>query len=118
MSRFWKDAVKVLETASVAPRDGVSGNLAVILDPAGGLRILPAEGWTIEGLRAEYGGTVYHVIRTGHDVCVEGRAAGMSCTLRGPFVPPPEQLHARNPANPAALTARLATTPWLSGCGA
>ena len=89
MSRFWTDAMQVLETASRAARDEAPADLAVILDAAGGLRIVAAEGWSTEGLRSEYGGTVYHVTRTGRDVCVEGRAAGMSCTLRGPFTGSP-----------------------------
>lgn len=97
MSRFWEDAVQILETARRS-RDGSSGDLALIIDPAGGLRIVPAEGWSTEGLCSEYGGTVYHVTRSGHGVCVEGRAAGMSCTLRVPFLTPP-----RSPAAPQKL---------------
>jgi hypothetical protein len=99
MSRFWNDAVQVLETASSAPQDGSSSDLALIIDSTGGLRIVAATGWSIEGLQSEYGGAVYHVTRTGHDVCVEGRAPGMSCTLRGPSLTPqlphtaPRNLH-------------------------
>jgi hypothetical protein len=89
MSPFWNDAVQVLETASHAPHDGFSSDLALIIDSAGGLRIVTATGWSIEGLQSEYGGAVYHVTRTGHDGCVEGRAPGMSCLLRGPSMTPP-----------------------------
>jgi hypothetical protein len=74
MSRFWKDAVQVLETAIHVPHDGFSSDLALIVDSIGGLRIVSATGWGIEGLRSEHGGAVYHVTRSGHYVCVEGRA--------------------------------------------
>jgi hypothetical protein len=88
MSRFWNDAVQVLETASHSTQDGFSSDFAVIVDGAGTLRIVAAEGWSPEGLRSEYGGTVYHISRTGRDICVEGRAPGMSCTLRVPSAAP------------------------------
>jgi hypothetical protein len=91
MSRFWNDAVRVLETASQAPHDGFSSDLALIIGADGGLRMVGAVGWSIEGLRSVYGGAVYRVTRSGHEVCVEGRAPGMSCLLRGPLTTPPLQ---------------------------
>jgi hypothetical protein len=84
VSRFWDHAAEIFETARRTPRDEGHDEMAVVLDGAGGLRLVMASGWTAEGLRAEYGGAVYHVTRTARDVCVEGRTAGMSCTLRGP----------------------------------
>jgi hypothetical protein len=105
MSRFWKDAVQLLETASHAPHDGLSSDLALIIDSAGGLRIVAATGWSIEGLRSEYGGAVYRVTRSGRDVCVEGRAPGMSCLLRGPSMTPLPHTTPRNlPAYRKLLT--------------
>jgi hypothetical protein len=82
MSRFWTDAMQVFETASAAP-EGASPDLAVVIDGSGGLLIVMEPGWTPEALRAAYGGrAVYQVTRTAQQVRLEGRAPGMSCTLR------------------------------------
>ena len=83
MSRFWEDAVRVFETASQAPRDDASGDLGILIDTSGGLRIVMAEGWSPESLQSHYGaGTVYCVSQKAGGVRVEGRGQGVSCVLR------------------------------------
>jgi hypothetical protein len=90
MSRFWRDAMQVMESASASPAAGSASNLALVFDHSGALRIVMQEGWTAEGLRAHYGaGTVYQVTHTPQGVCVEGRAPGLSCTLRSCRPAPP-----------------------------
>jgi hypothetical protein len=72
-----------MEAATSAPGAGSASNLALVIDRSGGLRIVMQDGWSPEGLRAHYGaGAVYQVTHTAQGVCVEGRAPGLSCTLR------------------------------------
>jgi hypothetical protein len=93
MSRFWQDAMQVMEAATSAPGAGSASDLALIIERSGSLRIVMREGWSAEGLRSHYGsGAVYQVTHTPQGVCVEGRANGLSCTL-----------HSRSPC-PAAST--------------
>jgi hypothetical protein len=83
MSRFWDDALQVLENAACAHSAGGRSDVAVLIDHAGGLRIVAAEGWSPEGLESHYGASaVYRVSHGAAGVCVEGRGAGVSCTLR------------------------------------
>jgi hypothetical protein len=83
VSRFWQNAVQVMEAATSAPGAGSASNLALVIDRSGGLRIVMQEGWSPEGLRAHYGaGAVYQVTHTPQGVSVEGRASGLSCTFR------------------------------------
>jgi hypothetical protein len=85
VSRFWNDALEILDTASRAPQAGSATNLAVVVERSGGLRIVAAEGWSAEGLQSHFGAAaVYQVTHTPRAVRVEGRGPGMSCTLRSP----------------------------------
>lgn len=60
-------------------------DLSLVIDRAGGLRIVTTEGWSVEGLQAHHGANVvYQVTHTREGVRLEGRGPGMSCTLRGP----------------------------------
>jgi hypothetical protein len=81
MERFWDDALTVWEAAQNAP-DESAPEMAVILDERGALRMVMEPGWSAEGLRAEYGGAIYHVTRTPQGIRLEGRGRGMSCSLR------------------------------------
>jgi hypothetical protein len=82
VSRFLEDAVHIFETASNAPRDGSSQDLAILLDSAGALRIVDADGWAPEALEFHYGArTVYQVTRGRDGVRVSGRSQGRRCTL-------------------------------------
>ncbi len=83
MSRFWQDAMQVMEAASAAPGAGSASDLALVIEHSGALRIVMQEGWTAEGLRAHYGAAaVYQVTHTPQGVSVEGRAPGLSCSFR------------------------------------
>ncbi|HLH19445.1 MAG TPA: hypothetical protein VKX45_19640 [Bryobacteraceae bacterium] len=83
MTRFWNDALAILDTASRAPEAGAANGLAVVVERSGGLRIVMGEGWSAEGLQAHFGASaVYQVTHSPRSVCVEGRGPGESCTLR------------------------------------
>ena len=89
MSRFLDDAVRIFETAS-AGAGSPSSELGILLDGAGGLRIVDAAGWNPEALRLHYGArTLYQVTRRGAGVEVAGNGPGHSCLLRSeaPRVP-------------------------------
>ncbi len=83
MTRFWNDALAILDTASRAPEGGEANGLAVVVERSGGLRLVMAEGWSAEGLQSHFGASaVYQVTHSQRAVCVEGRGPGVSCTLR------------------------------------
>ena len=80
MSRFLDDAVSVFETAAGGE---VAAEFGILLDTAGALRIVPAEGWQAETLQAHYGAAaVYHVSRTADGVRVRGRSGDMRCAFQ------------------------------------
>lgn len=85
MSRFWQDAASVFETATAGAEDGAT-NLAILVDPRNGLRILDGAGWTADSLRREFGASAAYVVtRSLAGVVVEGRNETETCTLRKSF---------------------------------
>ena len=55
---------------------------AIVVERQGGLRIVDAGGWSLGGLRAEYGASaVYHIERTSATVRVEGRDGRQRCVI-------------------------------------
>ena len=83
MNRFWQDAVSIFETAANARRDGDDGEVNILMDDAGGLRIVMDEGWRPEALAAHYGAsTVYQVKHTADGLRVAGRSGGVRCDAR------------------------------------
>jgi hypothetical protein len=83
VNRFWQDAVNIFETATNGARDAGEGELNILIDDSGALRIVSEPGWRPEALAAHYGAkTVYQVKRTADGVRVEGQSRGTSCTLR------------------------------------
>ena len=83
MNRFWQDAVSIFETANSGPRDSGMGEVNILIDDRGGLRIVTAEGWRPEALAAHYGASaVYQVKQTADGVRVTGSSMGASCVLQ------------------------------------
>ena len=77
MSRFWQDAVQVLETATEGDAE-----LGLLVDESGAIRIVDATGWRPEALQAHYGvRTVFQVSHTASTVRVMGRCGDRSCTM-------------------------------------
>lgn len=88
MSPFWRDAVAILETAAQSDAVETASDMAIVVERSGAMRIVPAEGWSTEGLRAEHGATaVYRIRRTTSGVHVDGRGLGVSCALQAGRMP-------------------------------
>ena len=82
MNRFWQDAVSIFETARNAPPEGGNCELNILIDDAGGLRIVTEAGWRPEALAAHFGAsTVYQVTHTADGVRVAGRSLSARCVL-------------------------------------
>jgi hypothetical protein len=109
VSRFLDDAVSVFETASGG---GEAAEIAILLDTAGAVRIVPAEGWQPEALQAHYGAeAVYHVSRTADGVRVRGRSGEMRCAFQSQTGPSRLNLLARS----APLYTVVPACPELTG---
>ena len=71
--------------------DGDAGDLAILIDRQGGMRMLDPNGWSLPALCAEFGGNaVYTVVRRAHTVRVEGWGAtggGERCLLQRDLAP-------------------------------
>jgi hypothetical protein len=79
VTELFEDAIRVFETAA----EGIgAAEFGILLDDAGALRIVAAEGWLPDALQAHYGArTVFQVSRTDGAVRVSARSAGRSCAL-------------------------------------
>ncbi|MCX6632205.1 MAG: hypothetical protein NTW28_31730 [Candidatus Solibacter sp.] len=99
MKTFLRQAEDILEVAVAA--DGDAGNLAILIDSQGGMRMLDPVGWSLPALCAEFGArAVYTVERRAHTVRVEGWGGGERCLIQrnlgphrqgtAPFLHPPQ----------------------------
>ena len=62
---------------------GADGETAILIDRAGGMRMLDPCGWSLPALSAEYGASaVYKVERRGTTVRVEGWSGGQRCLIQ------------------------------------
>src|SRR5947207_6452399 len=78
VSRFWQDAMQILETA----RQGAETNVGILVDHTGGIRIVDSAGWNPDSMQAHYGArTVYQITRSPRGVRVAGKCGGESCLL-------------------------------------
>ncbi len=78
---FLRQAEEILEIAMSGDRD--AGDLAILIDTRGGMRMLDPSGWSLPALCAEFGGAaVYSVARRGSTVRVEGWGGGDRCLLQ------------------------------------
>jgi hypothetical protein len=78
---FLRQAEEILDIAVAGDSD--AGDLAILMDRQGGMRMLDPSGWSLPGLCAEFGGSaVYTVVRRAHTVRVEGWGSGERCLLQ------------------------------------
>jgi hypothetical protein len=78
---FLRQAEEILDIAVAG--DGDAGDLAILIDRQGGMRMLDPNGWSLPALCAEFGGAaVYTVVRRPHTVRVEGWGGGERCLLQ------------------------------------
>ena len=81
-----RQAEEILDIAVAG--DGDAGDLAILIDRQGGMRMLDPNGWSLPALCAEFGGTaVYTVVRRAHTVRVEGWGGGERCLLQRDLAP-------------------------------
>ncbi len=89
MKAFLRQAEEILDIA--VSGDGDAGDLAILIDRQGGMRMLDPKGWTLPALCAEFGAAaVYTVVRRGRTVRVEGWSGGERCLLQRDLARPSE----------------------------
>ena len=82
MSAFFRHAEEILHIATSA-ETGMT-DTTIVIDRQGGIRILRSEGWSPDGLSAEFGAAaVYKLERRGAAVRVEGWNGSDRCLLQG-----------------------------------
>jgi hypothetical protein len=83
---FLRQAEDILDVALEG--DSTGGDLAIVIDRQGGMRMMDAQGWSLPALSAEFGGAaVYKVERRGRTVRVEGWGAGDRCLIQRELSP-------------------------------
>ncbi len=96
MTALFEEAEQILNTAVHSERNG--GDVAIVIDRQGGLRVLNADGWNGAALTAEFGGSSVFKIRKsanstaveawqGFDHCIIERRAEDSSRARLPLMP-------------------------------
>ena len=82
MSAFLQKAEDILDVAVAGDRYG-TGDVAILIDRQGGMRMLNPAGWSLAAMGAEYGAdAVYRVERRGATVQVEGWGSGQRCLIQ------------------------------------
>jgi len=85
VSAFLQQAEDILDVA-VAGNSYGAGDVAILLDRQGGMRMLDPAGWSLPALSAEFGATaVYKVERRCGTVRVEGWGGGQRCLIQREF---------------------------------
>jgi hypothetical protein len=83
---FLRQAEDILDVAVEGDSD--AGDLAILIDRQGGMRMLPPTGWSLPALCAEFGATAaYKVERRAHTVRVEGWGGGERCLIQRDLSP-------------------------------
>jgi hypothetical protein len=78
---FLRQAEEILGIAVEGDSD--AGDLAIVIDRQGGMRMLDPLGWSLPALSAEFGAAaVYTVVRRAHTVRVEGWGGGERCLIQ------------------------------------
>jgi hypothetical protein len=78
---FLGRAEEILDIAMAGDND--AGDLAILIDRQGGMRILDPKGWSLPALCAEFGAAaVYTVERRAGTVRVEGWGGGERCLIQ------------------------------------
>jgi len=97
VSAFLQRAEDILNVA-VAGNGYGTGDVAILIDPRGGMRMLDPADWSLPAISAEYGATaVYKVERRGGAVRVEGWSSGQRCLIQRNVTPFPPFLPTLNP---------------------
>lgn len=79
-SFVWQ-AEEILNVAMAG--DAAAGDLAILIDRQGGIRMLDPTGWSLPALSADFGASaVYTVQRRGRTVRVEGWRGGERCLIQ------------------------------------
>jgi hypothetical protein len=90
VSAFLQQAEDILDVAVAGSHYG-SGDVAILLDRQGGMRMLDPAGWSLPALSAEFGASaVYKVERRSGTVRVEGWGGSQRCLIQRqvtPFLP-------------------------------
>jgi hypothetical protein len=88
VSELFRRADSILEAASVPGAS--SAGTAIVMDRAGGMRILNSEGWTLNGIIGELGAAEVYMIKYGAEaITVEAWSTTDRCTVtRTPARPP------------------------------
>jgi hypothetical protein len=88
VSAFLQQAEDILDVAVAGSTYG-AGDVAILLDRQGGMRMLDPAGWSLPALSAEFGATaVYKVERRGGTVRVEGWGGRQRCLIQREVAPP------------------------------
>ena len=78
---FLRQAEEILDVAMAG--DAGAGDLAILIDREGGIRMLDPTGWSLPALSADSGASaVYTVKRRGQTVRVEGWRGGERCLIQ------------------------------------
>ena len=86
MRAFLRQAEDILDVAVEGDSD--AGNLAIVIDRQGGMRMLDPQGWSLPALCAEFGAAAaYTVERRGRTVRVEGWGGGERCLIQRDLSP-------------------------------
>jgi hypothetical protein len=81
VGKFLRQAEEILDVA--VEGDGNAGDLAILIDRQGGMRMLDRTGWSLPALCVEYGAdAVYTVERRAQTVRVEGWGGGERCLIQ------------------------------------
>jgi len=102
VNAFLRRAQEILDIAVTG--NGDAGDLAILIDRQGAMRILDPQGWSLAAMCAEFGASAaYRVERRGRSVRVEGWNGADRCLLqreapgRSGFPPYPGQSGASVP---------------------
>ena len=81
VSAFLRRAEEVLDIAIAGDSD--AGDLAILIDRQGGMRMVDPRGWSLPALCAEFGAAaIYTVERRAGTVLVEGWGGGERCLIQ------------------------------------
>src|SRR3954447_13849402 len=81
VNAFLRRAEEILEIAVAGTGD--AGDLAIVIDRQGSMRMLDPGGWSLAAMCVEFGGAAaYRVERRGRTVRVEGWGGGDRCLLQ------------------------------------
>ena len=87
MNVFLRRAEEILDVAAAGQGD--AGDLAIVIDRQGAMRMLDPVGWALPALCAEFGAqAAFRVERRGRTVRVEGWSGGERCLLQREIASP------------------------------